>query len=525
LIEQAAEEKRIRQKLKDDFLHYAKKCLKIRTKPGTLEPLILNRAQQYIHERIETQRGQTGKVRALILKGRQQGCSTYVGARYYHRTSHSFGLQTFILTHALDATANLYKMAQRYYQNTPLPVRPQVSTNNSRELIFGLLDSGYKIGTAENKAVGRSSTIQLFHGSEVGFWSNAEEHAKGILQAVPDSAGTEVILESTANGIGNYFHQMWQKAEAGLSEYTAIFVPWYWQEEYVKPPLKDFIPNPEEIELVELYGLTPAQLTWRRNKIIEFSISGVDGEKAFMQEYPCNSQEAFQLTGEDSYLESFLVMKARRGSAQRIGPLIIGCDPARFGDDRTSIIRRQGRIAYGLESYAKKDTMEVVGILHNIIEKENPARVCIDVGGLGAGIVDRLKELGHGDVIAAINAGAKPLDADKYYNKRAEMWGLLKQWLLDEPCQIPDNDSLHADLCGLKYKFDSNSRLRMESKDDAKKRGVRSPDEADALCLTFSLPSSVFGSENRQSAVTKKLASNFKQQLTAINRSIGTPYV
>lgn len=513
-------EKAIRQKLKDNFIHYAVKCLKIRSKSGSIEPFSLNRAQLYIHQQLEMQKGQTGKVRALILKGRQQGCSTYVGGRFYHKVSHSFGTQAFILTHALDATSNLYKMAQRYHQNTPQIVRPQVTTSNAKELVFGKLDSGYKVGTAENKSVGRSSTIQLFHGSEVAFWNNCEEHAKGIMQAVPDEAGTEIILESTANGVGNYFHQLWQKAETELSEFIAIFVPWYWQDEYVKEVKGEFSILPEEQSLFEQYGLTNEQLLWRRNKIVELSISGVDGEKAFMQEYPNNAAEAFQLTGEDSYIDSHIVYKARKCPAERFGNLILGVDPARFGDDRTSIIRRQGRVAFGLESYIKKDTMEVVGIVHNIIKNEHPFRVCVDVGGLGAGVVDRLKELGHSDIVVAVNAGSKPLDAEKYYNKRAEMWGELKKWLLDEPCAIPDSDSLHADLCGLKYKFDSNSRLRMETKEEAKKRGVRSPDEADSLCLTFAMPSTSYEYINKQQTISRRLQSNFRQQLNAITKAV-----
>ena len=163
----------IRKRLKNDFVHYASKCLKIRSKSGAIEPFILNKAQSYIHDQLECQKGETGKVRALILKGRQQGVSTLIGARFYHKVSHSFGIQAFILTHALDATQNLYKMAQRYYENTPTPVKPEATTSNSKELIFGLLDSGYKLGTAENKAVGRSATIQLLHGSEIAFWNNA----------------------------------------------------------------------------------------------------------------------------------------------------------------------------------------------------------------------------------------------------------------------------------------------------------------------------------------------------------------
>ena len=476
-------EKAIRQRLKDDFVHYASKCLRIRTKSGSIETFALNKAQLYIHEQLEKQKGETGKVRALILKGRQQGVSTLIGGRFYHKVSHHFGMQAFILTHALDATQNLYKMAQRYYENTPAPVKPQVTTSNSKELIFGVLDSGYKLGTAENKAVGRSSTIQLLHASEVAFWNNAAEHAKGIMQAVPSAPGTEIIMESTANGVGNFFHQQWQQAEAGQSDYIAIFVPWFWQTEYTREVEDDFSVTAEEQDLINQYGLTLGQIAWRRLKITEFSVNGMDGKKAFLQEYPCTSVDAFQTTGEDTYISSDIVMRARKAEAEKYGKLVIGVDPARFGDDRTAIIRRQGRVAFGLETYIKKDTMEVVGIVNTIIQNENPFKVFVDVGGLGAGVVDRLKELCHRDIIVAVNAGSTALDSRKYYNKRAEMWGLYKQWLLDEPCQIPDNNELHADSCGIRYKIDSNSRLVMEQKADMKKRGIRSSDTSDALCF------------------------------------------
>jgi len=506
------EEIAIRQKLKDNFVHYAIKCLSIRSKLGVIKPFELNAAQKYIHNQLEMQKGQTGKVRALILKGRQMGCSTYVGGRFYHRTTYNRGTQCFILTHALDATNNLYKMAQRFYENTPPLVRPQVSTNNSKELIFGRLDSGYKIGTAENKSVGRSSTIQLFHGSECAFWANASEHAKGILQAVPDAPGTEIILESTANGVGNYFHQMWQKAEAGMSDFIAIFVPWFWQPEYQREVCHGFTPSEYEISLKDNYGLTDEQLNWRRFKIVDLSVNGQDGEKSFCQEYPCNANEAFQLTGENTFVESSLVMRTRKDTeAERFGPLLLACDPARFGDDRTSIIMRQGRVAFGLQSYNKKDTMEVVGILVQLIKEHNPIKVFVDVGGLGAGVVDRLMELGYKEIVVSVNAGSKPLDGKRYSNKRAEMWGLCKAWLLEEPCKIPDVDSLHADICGIKYSFDSNSRLVMERKEDMKRRGVRSSDEADALCLTFALPVSAFEVKKPQPSFQK----SFSDELNA----------
>ena len=183
-----------RKRLKSDFPYYAKSCLFIRTKSEGTKPFELNKAQLYIHEEIEKQRAETGKVRAIILKGRQQGCSTYVGGRLMWRTTHSKGVRSFILTHEDDATQNLFDMSKRYYEHLPPPVKPSTSASNAKELHFSALDSGYKVGTAGNKSVGRSQTNQLFHGSEVAFWPNAcllytsPSPRDGLLSRMPSSA-------------------------------------------------------------------------------------------------------------------------------------------------------------------------------------------------------------------------------------------------------------------------------------------------------------------------------------------------
>src|ERR1700735_3537566 len=109
-------------------------------------------------------------------------------------------------------------MAKRFYENLDPGLIPKPNTDNAKELIFKQFDSGYAIGTAGNKAVGRSQTIQLFHGSEGGYWAFAEEHSKGIMQAISNEDGTEIILESTANGIGNYFHDRWLQGVSDSSE-------------------------------------------------------------------------------------------------------------------------------------------------------------------------------------------------------------------------------------------------------------------------------------------------------------------
>src|SRR5690242_19958544 len=155
--------RRTTAQMRTDLQAYAAACLMIRTKTGEVCPLVLNRAQRHIHEQLKTQHGATGKVRALILKGRQQGCSTYVGGRFYHRATHERGIRVFILTHEEAATQNLFEMVERFHEHCPAGEKPPTGTANARELTFDTLDSGYKIGTAGTKGVGRSSTIQLFH--------------------------------------------------------------------------------------------------------------------------------------------------------------------------------------------------------------------------------------------------------------------------------------------------------------------------------------------------------------------------
>ncbi|WP_245440203.1 hypothetical protein [Mesorhizobium sp. Z1-4] len=429
-----------------------------------------------------------------MLKGRQQGISTYIGGRFYHRVTHSRGVRCFILTHEQDATDNLFGMVDRYHDNCPAPVKPSTGASNAKELYFDKLDSGYAVGTAGTKAVGRSQTVQLFHGSEVAFWPNASLHFAGVVQAIPDIEGTEIVLESTANGMGGEFHERWQQAERGEGDYIAIFIPWFWQEEYRRPVPAGFEPTDEERSYMEAYGLTLEQIVWRRAKIAELK-----DPLLFKQEYPANAAEAFQLSGHDSYISPELVLKARKNSSETSGPLVIGFDPAWKGEDRHSMAFRRGRKVLKVESRGKLDTMQAAGWAKQVIDKEKPARMFIDVGGVGAGVYDRLMEMGYEDIVTAINFGSAPLEPQPedesgrpkggFLNRRAEMWGKSREWL-EEPggVDIPDSDALHADACAPGYKYDSLTRLVLESKDDIRRRGMKSPDEWDAVALTFAEP-------------------------------------
>jgi len=486
-----------RQRLKDDFEFYARNCLKIRTKDKGLEPLIFNSAQVYVDKKLNEQLESKGKIRAIILKGRQQGISTYVEGRFKWKTTHLKGVEAFILTHDGKATNAIFKMAKRYYDNLPPFVKPSTSKANAKELRFGELDSGYGVGTAGNKAVGRGETIQFFHGSEVAFWMNASEHTKGIMQAVPDADGTEVIWESTANGVNNFFHQQWKLAEKGLSEFIAIFVPWYWQTEYTKTVPGDFQATEEENELKEYYPINDGQLCWRRIKIVELTTDGADGKKSFRQEYPMNAAEAFQVTGGDGLIKADACMRARKNEANGNGPLIVGVDPSR-GGDRFAIIKRQGRKMYGMKAY-KGDECDKLGknvaICKGILDEEcpvagkKPDMMFIDFGS-GADIVDRLHELGYQKRVKCVHFGSSPLNPVRYTNKRNEMWGEMANWLHDEnlPPDIPDDDEIQGDLCASPFEYDSNDRKVLWAKQKIKTEYGFSPDYGDAGALTFTEP-------------------------------------
>lgn len=493
-------EKAIRQRLKDDLEHYALKCLKIRTKGGPVEPFIMNKAQRFLHDRLEKQMMEVGRVRALVLKGRQQGISTYIGARFYHKATHSFGQRVFILTHEQDATDNLFEMVNRYHENCPALLKPHTGASNAKELDFDLLDSSYRVGTAGAKAVGRSQTLQLFHASEYAFWPNADAHAAGVLQAVPEMLGTEIIKESTANGMGNQFHQEWQKAEAGLSEYEAVFIPWFWQDEYRRPPDETFSLSENDQIYQYAHQLDDEQMTWRQNKINTL------GELLFMQEYPATAAEAFQLTGHDSYIIPSTLLKARKNICEAIGPLILGIDPSWGGDDRFSIAWRQGRVVKKIENKVKILPVEGAGWIKSIIDEDNPDRVFIDVGGAGVATLDILHSWGdpYKSIVVGVNFGSSPQERPKVAvrgtdgnvkqkagpaNRRAEMWMRSKKWLEDVgEAQIPDSDALQSDAMAPGYKFNMYGQLLIEAKDDMKKRGMRSPDEWDAVALTFAEP-------------------------------------
>jgi hypothetical protein len=212
-----------------------------------------------------------------------------------------------------------------------------------------------------------------------------------------------------------------------------------------------------------------------------------------IEEYGADSPQArievygqFPTDGDDQFIPPSLVDEAatRPKYKDETAPIVLGVDPARSGNDSTVIVARQGRDIVAIKRYKGEDTMEIVGRVIDAIEEFRPALVVLDEGGLGYGILDRLKEQRY--KVRGVNFGWKSSKPAMWQNKRAEMWGDMRQWL--RTASIPNERLLKSDLCSPQYKTNSSGAIALEAKKDMKARGLASPDAADALAVTFAYP-------------------------------------
>ena len=196
----------------------------------------------------------------------------------------------------------------------------------------------------------------------------------------------------------------------------------------------------------------------------------------------------FPVEGDEQFISPRLVDEAMgRANAEQNdpdAPIVIGVDPARGGADSTVIVVRQGRAVLAVKRYKGHDTMETVGNVIEAIEEWRPALTVIDEGGLGYGVLDRLTEQRY--KVRGVNFGWKSKNPVMWGNKRAEMWGAMREWL--KTGSLPLDRALKADLTGPRTKPDSAGTIFLESKKDMKARGLASPDAADALAVTFAYP-------------------------------------
>ena len=492
--------------LAEDLPTYAEVALVVRPKEGDPRPLHLNASQRYVHERLEAQRRETGKVRALICKGRQQGISTYVGARFYWRVTHRRGARAFILTHEIPATYNLFGMTKRYHENCLDELRPATGSSNANELTFPGLDSGYKVATAGGIPVGRSETLQYVHGSEVAYWPNAAANLQGLLEAVPPGDDTEVILESTAKEPGDAFHSMWKAAKAGQSEFIAIFVPWHVHEEYRTEPPEGWEPPKAFLIYEQANGLERAQTYWaflkNRDMANARALPADEICIAFKREYPASDLEAFENAGDDLLrvipLEWLRAAQARwvankdKPKGKMTG---LGGDVAQGGGDRSVLAPWYGVRLEALKTVPgelTKDGPAFAGVVVSVVRDD--AVVGLDLGGgWGGGALSHLKQLGDDFKrrCFGVNPSAKSEMISKeggfkMRNMRAALHWAFREALdpeSGEDIEIPpDIEGAIEELAAATWE-NTPSGILIEDKDDIIKRLKRSPDEGDAIIL------------------------------------------
>lgn len=291
---------------------YIESYIKIRNKEGKIIDFKMNEPQQRLYNIIKEQKKANKPVRVIILKARQMGFSTLTESILFKETVTKFNRRTGIITHLASATSNLFNMSKLMLDNLPEDIKPSVKRSNAQELIFDNeegkgLKSKIKCMTAGTSGVGRSDTFDNLHLSELAFWEgDVTATLTGLFQAVPNLPNTMIIIESTANGYEK-FHELWEQAQNGESDFIPLFVAWFELPEY-SMQYSGFTLTKEEEELKALYNLTNDQLEWRRWCIRNNCQNNID---QFKQEYPSCPEEAFISTGRCIFDKDAIINRLR----------------------------------------------------------------------------------------------------------------------------------------------------------------------------------------------------------------------
>lgn len=223
----------------------------------------------------------------------------------------------------------------------------------------------------------------------------------------------------------------------------------------------------------------------------------------------------FPVSDDDTVIPFHLVEAAmqRDIEADENAPAVWALDVARFGTDKSALAKKQGSVVTEIKTWKNLDLMQLVGAVKAEYDAlpphRQPVEILVDSIGLGAGAVDRLRELRL--PCRGINVAESPSMKDTYQNLRAELWFLAKAFLEQRGCRLPRDEGLLSELVSPRYKFTSSGKLQVESKDEMRRRGLASPDMADAICLLMAgdAATALYGMAS-SSAWNKPLRRNLK---------------
>lgn len=513
----------IHNRLNDDLWFFAEHApLVIKDDQGQLIVWRPNIAQRYMEWRANDQMRRKGWVRLLLLKGRQQGGSTWVQGRGYKKVTRTPGQSALIISHEGKTTDKLFDMVRRFQDNIHPALRPQEDRSNARQMTFPHLASEYSAVTAGSPDAGRGFTTQFLHGSEIAYWEHAYEIQDGALKSIRLAPGTEIILESTANGPKGLFYEKCMAALRGEGDYELVFVPWFWESDYERVVDETFVLTDEEEKFIETYFSKPfpfqlapisrakalRKMAWRRAEIVDLAPTNPEaGAAKFRSIYPSNPVEAFLNTGIGEIKASAIVAaRALDGKLDTdpIMPRIGALDPAGEGkkSDRSIYGVRQGQVVEKVWRFAGLNTMELVGRMAHLIQQDALDMLFID-NGYGKSIVDRLHELGFKRQVIGVWFNEGAIEPNRFTNKRSEIILTFADRMNAGGMSIPDGperqidahtfacggDEIHADLAALPlHRETSDGKRQVPSKEEITKALGRSCDIVDMLGLTESYP-------------------------------------
>jgi hypothetical protein len=350
----------IRAALRNDYLFYASAVLKVLDR-GALVPFELRPAQVRVWEALWAQRDAGKPMRAVILKARKLGFSTFAQGLLLQRTTLKPLHRSIIVAHNQTTAGAIVEMAELMYGHLPhledseLTLKPPIANRRRlKEIRFGAPDrftrfnerdfgmghSSLLIDTAREFEAGRGHTFQSVHGSEVGFWPDLKRKLTSLLNAVPsDDPDTLVMLESTANG-HNAFKEIWDAASEGTSDFYPFFAGWHEDPRYRRKflgrsrevfKIGEHNFGEEEPELTDVYGLSLEQLNWRRWAIENLCQSDLN---LFRQEYPSFPEEAFLATGQTVF-GGVLIQKAVRAATAETEPVKVQLKATQHSERKT----------------------------------------------------------------------------------------------------------------------------------------------------------------------------------------------
>lgn len=282
------------------YREWVEKNLQVVTEDGQQAKLCYNPIQERLNEVYDEARSRGGPIHIICLKARRHGVSTWWQSRIFERISRTPNQAAMVLAHDDPGSRTLYDISRRFYLGFPADTSPGLPpTWNESGMLLRYRPPHYSqlsVQTAHGHA-GSAATIHMLHVSEVAKWTDARTTMLSLQQA---ARLADVLIESTANGQsgrGEYFYRLWQRAEAGESDYIPLFFPWFFNPEYALDEdgpacarWLDTALDDEEVALQEAHGLTLGQMAWRRYTISDLCGGVVDD---FRQEYPATSDEAF----------------------------------------------------------------------------------------------------------------------------------------------------------------------------------------------------------------------------------------